>query len=133
LRAYSEVRIAVPRAVIGGFPVLIITILAAAARAGSVPAGLVLIAALVLLYQASSLRPQDLLPGYRLPSWREFRQYAAGIELAEMQAWTAKMRGTPAPAPEPEKSRAQRVAELCAAELDAYQASLPGYSTWGPA
>jgi hypothetical protein len=129
LRAYSEVRIAVPRAVTGGFPVLIITILATSAHAGSIPAGLVLIAALVLLYQASSLQPLDLLPGYAPP--RHWRRMAADIELAEMQAWTAKMRGVTAQPPE--KSRAQRVAELCAMELDAYQASLPSYSSWSQA
>lgn len=117
------------RGITGVFPVLIITILAAAARAGAVPTGLVLIAALTLLYQASSLQPLDLLPGYCLP--RNWRQAAADIELAEMRAWTARMRGTPPL--EPEKSQTQRVAELCAAELDAYQESLPAYSSWSRA
>jgi hypothetical protein len=119
----------VPRAVTGGFPVLIVTILAASAHAGSVPAGLVLIAALILLYQASLARPPDFLPGYSLP--RHWRRAAADIELAGALAWTAKARGEPAS--EPVKSQTQRVAELCAAELDDYQASLPGYSSWGQA
>lgn len=131
LRAYSEVRVSVQRVLTGLFPALIITSLAAAAHAGQIPPWFLLIAAFILLHQASVFRPADLLPGYSLP--RQWRRAAADIELAEMRSWTASVRNADLAGKPDEETRTGRVKRQCTAELDAYQASLPGYSDWGPA
>jgi hypothetical protein len=127
LRANSEVRILVQRAITGAFPVLIIAILVSAAYAGQVPAGLVLLAALILLIQARDTAPPDLLPGAGpLPHWR---RVAVDRDIDSALAYFAaapKVRDTA----ERESTRTGRVARQCAAELDAYQASLPGYGDW---
>jgi hypothetical protein len=104
------------------FPVLTAVILAAAAYAGQVSAGLILIAAVVLLAQARDFAPPDLLPGYRLAHWR---RAAADIDLVTALEYfaSAKPEGGPGP-------RTAAVAAACQAELDAYQAALPRYASW---
>ena len=116
------------------FPLLIILFLAAAAYASQVPAGLLALAALIMLYQGSAAASPDFLPGGPVPLSRGWRKAAQARELDSYLRWTASMQGMVKPEEATGRpSLTSRVALTCAEQLDIYEASLPSLPAWARA